>query len=313
MTTFESVVNISEGRDRHVLRLLENAGGAALLDVHVDPDHHRSVFTMAGPLDLVEGAVRDVASLAVKLVDIREHRGLHPRLGAVDVVPFVPLEIQHQSPTRIRKPAAGCERLLRPWTHLSVAPSLEPAVRARDSFSEWMASALNVPCFLYGPLPANGFRTLPEIRRSAFSSLPPDFGPPEPHPTAGACAVGARPPLIAYNVWISGTDLDRARSVAASIRCPAVRALAFPMGTGSGAMQVSCNLVDPLTIGPAEVHDRIASLVEDHGGSVDRCELVGLLPAAVIEAIPPNRWAELDLAPGSTIEARMQERGVLIA
>ncbi|MHB8218921.1 MAG: hypothetical protein ACYDHU_01155 [Acidimicrobiales bacterium] len=306
------MVNISEGRDHRILELLEQAGGTSLLDVHVDPDHHRSVFTMAGPLKVLEDAVREVASVAVEHLDIEPHEGLHPRLGIVDVVPFIPLALQRQSPTRAHRRPEGRSRTLRPRSQLAIAPSLDSAVRARDAFSQWFGSVLKVPCFHFGPLPQGGYRSLPDIRRSAFSSIPPESGPHQPHPTAGACAVGARRFLIAYNIWVSGSEPEWVRSVAAEIRGPAVRALAFPMSTGPGVMQVSCNLVDPFTIGPAEIHDRVARLVDARGGSVERCELVGLMPSAVLEAIPPRRWAELDVAPESTLEARLEGQGILV-
>jgi glutamate formiminotransferase len=185
----ECVVNVSEGRDAAVIEAVAAAAGDCLLDVHTDADHHRSVLTMAGP-DL-EDAVRAVATEAVRRIDLRRHEGVHPRMGAVDVVPFVPV-----------------------------------AVAERDRFAEWAAAALAVPCFVYGPE-----RSLPDVRRRAFVDLAPDTGPPEPHPTAGAMCVGTRPFLVAYNVWLTpGTPLDVARKAAARLRSPAVRALGLAVG-----------------------------------------------------------------------------------
>ncbi len=315
MTTLEAVVNISEGRDPRVLHLLKQSAGTALLDTHVDPDHNRSVFTMAGSVaDLdgssdLEDAVKQLASVAVEHLDVRTHAGVHPRLGVVDVVPFVPLAFRHRRErvSGAHLPGGAHRRLSE--ARLVAAPTLDPAAQARDRFSKWAGSVLGVPCFSYGPIDRNEHRSLPDIRRSAFSTLQPESGPSQPHPSAGACAVGARPLLIAYNVWIRGVDPTKARSVAAAVRGPGVRALALPMHREPGAVQVSCNLVDPFTTGPAHVHDRIARLVENHGGSVLRCELVGLLPAGVLDAIPPSRWSELDLRPESTIEARLEDRG----
>ncbi len=252
----ECVVNVSEGRDQAVIDALSAAAGDCLLDVHTDPHHHRSVFTLAG--DGLEASVRALAAEAVRRIDLRRHDGVHPRLGAVDVVPWVPL-----------------------------------ALAERDRFATWAAAALGVPCFLYGPE-----RSLPEVRRRAFAGLAPDTGPGHPHPTAGAMCVGARPLLVAYNVWLApGTPVEEARRVAAELRGPAVRALGLPVGEQA---QVSMNLLDPATVTPADVYDAVAARAP-----VQRAELVGLAPAAVLAAVPEGRWAALDLDPSKTIEARL--------
>jgi glutamate formiminotransferase len=277
--TLECVVNVSEGRDERVLADLAAVCASALLDLHRDPDHHRSVYTLGGPADVVESAVPALAAAAVGVLDISEHQGRHPRIGVVDVVPFAPLT---------------------PGTW-------EIAVGARDRFARWASAELALPCFLYGPLPGGGTRTLPEIRRRAFVDLDPDSGPHRPHPTAGASAVGARPVLVAYNVWVEGGDLSLARSAAAAIRGPAVRSLGFDLADG---VQVSCNLVDPLTVGPAEVHDEIDRLLKAGGALAGRCELVGLMPAAVLANVPASRWRALNLGPETTIEARLEALGL---
>ncbi|HUR18203.1 MAG TPA: hypothetical protein VMZ51_04615 [Acidimicrobiales bacterium] len=264
----ECVVNVSEGRDAAVIEALRQAGGPSLLDVHSDADHHRSVLTLAG--GGLEEAVRRVAAAAVSAIHIGIHEGVHPRMGAVDVVPFAPL----------------------------VGSDLADAVAARDRFAEWAAVELSVPCFLYGPE-----RTLPELRRSAFAGLVPHTGPPQPHPTAGAIAVGARPVLVAYNLWLaSGATLEQARDVARAIRGPAVRALGLRV---HGAVQVSCNLVDPLVFGPEAAYDAVAARVP-----VARAELVGLAPEAVVSAVPAGRRPELDLDSPRTIEARLLRAGL---
>ena len=268
----ECVVNVSEGRRAAVVEAIAAAAGACLLDVHVDPDHHRAVLTLAGREDLDE-AVRAVTSEAVHRIDLRAHVGVHPRLGAVDVVPFVP----------IAEGGGGGD-------------AMADAIAARDRFAAWAAAELDLPCFLYGPE-----RALPEVRRRAFADLAPDLGPRVPHPTAGAVCVGARPVLVAYNVWLgpeAGADL--ARSVAAALRGPAVRALGLDVG---GQAQVSTNLLDPHAVGPADVYDRVAALAP-----VARAELVGLVPAAVLDAVPVRRWAELDLGPERTLESRLAGR-----
>lgn len=259
----ECVVNVSEGRDADVLAALADAAGDDLLDVHADPHHHRSVLTLVG-----EDAPRRVARVAVDRIDLRDHRGVHPRLGAVDVVPFVPL---------------------------GAAP-VDDAVAARERYLRWSADELGVPAFRYGPE-----RSLPELRRRAFVELAPDAGGPQPHRTAGATAVGARPVLVAYNVWLAEADVALARRIAAEVRGPAVRALGLPVGD---RVQVSMNLVAPAEVGPAAAFDAVA-----RRSPVAGAELVGLVPAAVLGATPRHRWAELDLADDRTIEARLESTG----
>jgi glutamate formiminotransferase / 5-formyltetrahydrofolate cyclo-ligase len=248
------------------------------------------VFTLGGSPDDVQEAARALASVAVATLDLSRHDGAHPRFGVLDVVPFVPLG----------------------------SADLGYARAARDAFASWAATALGLPCFLYGPLADGGIRTLPEVRRGAFRSFGPDTGPATPHPTAGATAVGARPVLVAYNLWVAGADAGRARAVASALRGPEVRALGFDLARG---IQVSCNLLDPMRVGPAEVYDRVSELLvqapeasrkrdpgDAAGATIVRAELVGLLPSAVLERTPPERWSELDLADDRTIEARIAER-----
>ncbi|MGD0378436.1 MAG: glutamate formiminotransferase [Acidimicrobiales bacterium] len=273
----ECVVNVSEGRDAAVVAAIAAAGADALLDVHSDRDHHRSVLTLAGPGPSLEDAVRAVARATIDLIDLRRHEGVHPRLGALDVVPFVPLG-PRGSPT-----GPGAD--------------LTPALEARDRFAAWAGEELALPCFCYGP-----DRSLPEVRRQAFGVLAPDTGPARPHRSAGACAVGARGVLVAYNLWLATPEVAVARAVAKAVRGPAVRSLGLAMG---GVTQVSCNLVDPFVFGPAELYDAVATLVEKAGTEVSRAELVGLAPAALVEAVPEARRPALDLGPARTIEARL--------
>jgi glutamate formiminotransferase len=274
----ESVVNVSEGRDGGVLAALAQACGACLLDLHSDPHHHRSVLTLAGRDETVEAAVRELARRAVALLDLRGHAGAHPRFGVLDVVPWVALE-----GWPVRDADAG-------------TAGSDRARRARDDFALWAAAELALPVFLYGPE-----RSLPRIRRDAWGALVPDAGPGAPHPTAGAVAVGCRPLLVAYNLWLRGGDLARAKSIAAGIRSPEVRALGFALGD---RVQVSCNLVKPLAVGPAAVRDEVSRWAE-----VERAELVGLVPESVLRSTPEHRWAELDLAPERTIEYRLTPAG----
>lgn len=258
----ECVINISEGRDLDLVEEIALAAGSDLLDVHCDADHNRSVITVVGAT-----APPAVIRHAVQRLDLRTHTGVHPRIGVVDVVPFVPL----------------------------ADSTYDDALRTRDAMSSWIANELQIPVFLYGPE-----RTLPDIRRGAFTVLQPDLGPHQPHPTAGAVAVGARELMLAWNLWLSEPDLDLAKSIASSIRGPGVRALGLQVGD---EVQVSMNLVDPLTVGPAEVYDRVASLA-----GIARAELVGLAPQSVLDAVDEKRWEQLNLSVATTIESRLQSR-----
>lgn len=270
----ECVVNVSEGRDAALLAQLAAACGDSLLDVHSDPAHNRSVLTLGGPRGSVEPAARNLTAIAHALFDLGPHIGAHPRFGVVDVVPFVELE---------------------GWPLRDAATPGSLARQARDSFAEWAASELGMPVFLYGPE-----RSLPEVRRRAWRDLLPDCGPPSPHPTAGSVAVGCRRLMIAYNLWLAGTELARARAIAAALRCPEVRALAFDL---PGGVQVSLNLIEPLLVGPQQAWDLVAGMAP-----IARAELVGLVPASVLDKTPPGRWAELDLSPERTIEHRLARR-----
>jgi len=277
----ESVVNVSEGRDPEILAALAAAAGPALLDLHHDPDHHRSVFTLAGDPATVTTAVTALARLAVARLDLGPHTGAHPRLGVLDVVPFVPYD-PGQLPSH----------------------DLSRTVPLRDDFARWLSDEFGIPSFLYGPLPGGQIRTLPQLRRHAFEEIPPDFGPDQPHRTAGATMVGARAVLVAYNVWVSTPEI--ARRVAPLVRSSAVRALGLAVGDRA---QVSCNLIDPAVVGPAQLYDAVATEVEKAGGAVVGAELVGLLPQSILLAIPTARWAELDLSPETTVEAHLISGG----
>src|SRR5579859_1580277 len=155
----------------------------------------------------------------------------------------------------MREPTLASACYVVPWVPLTGWPlgpaPLEAAVAARGRFAEWAGSVLRLPCFLYGPE-----RSLPELRRRAWRELLPDTGPDRPHPTAGSSAVGARPELVAYNLWLEQPDLALARRIAADLRSPDVRALGLQVGD---AVQVSCNLVNPSQRGPDSVFDAVAS------------------------------------------------------
>jgi glutamate formiminotransferase / 5-formyltetrahydrofolate cyclo-ligase len=276
----ECVVNISEGRRTDVLDRLARATGPALLDVHADPDHHRSVFTLAhaDPVE-TEGSARRLATAAAEVLSLADHDGVHPRLGVIDVVPFVSL-----APT----PTAT-------------------SVTAARAFADWIGAALEIPAFLYDLADADG-RTLPEVRRDAFSSRAPDAGPGAPHPRLGATAVGAREVLVAVNLELGDDDVQLARAVARQVRArdgglPGVRALGLALPS-RGRAQVSMNLVDLEVTGLEAACVAARDRIEGLGGTVRRVELVGLVPAAVLEAAGAEFLAWSGLGPTDTVEGR---------
>lgn len=262
------VINVSEGRDLAAIARFAAAAGAHCLDVHTDPDHHRTVFWLAGPD--VETAARALATEVVNSLSLTDHDGVHPRIGVLDVVPFVPITDD---------------------------TTFKDAVTARNEFARWAGDTLKLPCFLYG-----AERSLPDVRKHSFVTLPPDTGPAQPHPLAGGCAVGARMPLVAYNLWLQDPDLTVARQIARDLRSAELRTLALQVGDH---VQVSCNLVAPLVIGPAEVFDAVAA-----AAPVARAELVGLIGRDVLARVPSDRWEQLDLGEDRTVEARLEASGL---
>lgn len=265
----EAVPNVSEGRDASAIAAIGNAFGkrATLLDVHTDADHHRSVFTLVGePDDLVRSLLEGVAT-ALERIDLRTHEGVHPRVGAIDVVPLVPF---------------------RP-------DEMPVAKRAAVAVAESLGRELGVPVFLYGEVgggrrPAffrlGGVEEL--VHRMEAGELVTDYGPARLDPRTGAILVGARPPLVAYNVELASAQLDVAREIAAAIResgggMPGVQALGLFLPR-SGRVQVSMNVLD-LELSPLhEVFQRVTREAATRGVEVLAGELVGLVPEQVIDA-----------------------------
>ena len=258
----ECVINVSEGRDHAIIDSLAQSCADDLLDIHSDPDHNRSVFTMVGV-----DAPRALARAAVSALSLSDHSGVHPRIGVVDVVPFVPL----------------------------VDSTMHDAQKARDEFAAWAAEELHVPSFLYGTE-----RTLPDIRKNAWTSLFPEVGSKVPHATAGAMCVGVREPLVAYNLWLENVDLETTRRIASVVRTASIRTLGLQVGAFT---QVSVNLIQPMISGPNDVYEAVSQHVKVH-----HAELVGLLPASVLATIPRTRWEDLDLSVERTIEWRVTNR-----
>ena len=272
MALIECVPNVSEGRRRAVVDDLaaevRGVPGARLLDYSADPSHNRSVFTMAGDAAALEAAVLALAARAVATIDLRDHRGEHPRLGAVDVVPFVPLE----------------------------GATMSECIALARTVGRSIADRLKVPVYLYEEASSNPARKhLEDIRRGQFEGLAtkmrrpewaPDFGPAQPHPTAGATVVGARRALIAYNVNLDTDRLDVARHVASAVRAssgglPCVKALGLSLAE-RGLVQVSMNLVDYERTPIHVAFDRVAAEAAGQGVDVKDSEIVGLIPAAAL-------------------------------
>ena len=266
MLPLESVPNFSEGRDRATIDAIGAAlsAHARLLDVHADPDHNRSVFTLVGTEDELSDALLAGARVAVERIDLRRHEGAHPRIGAADVVPIVPL---------------------RPG-------DLERAHSAARAVGERLAAELGLPVFLYAP-PERGpafYRRggVEELqRRLDAGELAPDFGPAQLHPAAGGIIAGARTPLIAFNVNLRGS-LETARAVAAVVRergggFPGVRALGLELPS-AGLVQVSMNVEDWEAAALHEIVERVAAEAEARGAEVAGSELVGLMPAGAAAA-----------------------------
>ncbi len=264
----EAVPNFSEGRDRAVVDALRDALSrpARLLDVHVDADHHRSVFTLVGePEELVDTLVAGIGC-AREQIDLRRHEGAHPRIGAADVVPIVPIRPE----------------------------DMERAKETAAKLAERIGDELRLPVFLYGELaPGRGpafFRRggRKELqRRVDAGELAPDFGPKRLDERAGGVIVGARRPLIAFNVNLRG-ELDAAKAVAAVVRetgggFPGVRALGLDLPR-AGVVQVSMNVEDWEAAALHEIVARIEAEAAAHGAEVVGSELVGLMPAGAAAA-----------------------------
>lgn len=286
----ECVPNVSEGRDRGVLKRLAEAvesGGARLLDVHADADHHRAVFTFLGAPAAVEAAALAFARRAVELIDLTKHVGVHPRVGSLDVMPFVPLRDL----------------------------TMDDAVAAAHRVGGALATAARVPVYFYGAAATRpGRRELPDVREGGLEGLGerlrsdaawlPDAGPAALHPTAGAAIIGARGVLVAFNAVLATPDVRVARAIARTIRersggLPRVRALGLTLES-RGLAQVSMNLLDRRRTSPAEVAAAIEAEAARRGTTVVDYELVGCAPA---DAFPPTLRARMPaLAPTQLLD-----------
>jgi glutamate formiminotransferase len=289
----ECVPNVSEGRDPARLARFAAAvtasPGVRLADVHADPDHHRSVFTFLGPPAAVAAAALALADAVLTEIDMRGHHGIHPRIGALDVLPFVPL--------------AGL--------------TMAEAVALAHEAGRALAARHALPVYYYAEAARRPERrTLRALRRGEYEGVSarlaaadglPDDGPARFDPRAGAVCVGARDVLIAYNVWLASADLDAARAIARSVRAsggglPAVQALGLPLAS-RGRVQVSMNLLDYRVTPLPAVFDRVQTEARRLGVDVDHAELVGLAPRAAFAGRTPASLGLGDLDPARYLES----------
>ena len=290
-TLIECVPNFSEGRDASVIEKLIAAidflPGILILDRTSDWDHHRTVLTFAGPRGVMAEAGVRLASAAAASIDLNRHQGVHPRVGALDVLPFVPLG----------------------------STTLDNCAALARETGERISRELRIPVYFYGGAAMRPERTaLENVRRGQFEGLresvvrdaasAPDLGGPALHPTAGAVIVGARKILIAFNINLRTSDIEAAKSIARRIRAsgggfPAVKALGLRLRSRQ-LVQVSMNLVDYEKTSLQEVYAAVEQLTAEQGIAIEGSELIGLLPrAALCGQLPPLLSAD------HTIEARI--------
>ncbi|MCX8117494.1 MAG: glutamate formimidoyltransferase [Desulfobacterota bacterium] len=296
MRLLECVPNVSEGRDEgkiaSMAREITRHRGVRLLDISSDPDHHRSVFTFVGEPEGVKEAALSFAFKAIELIDMRGHRGEHPRLGAVDVVPFVPL--------------SGVE----------MAEAVEIAREVGRRLGEG-----GIPVFFYEEAASRPERKeLPAIRKGEYEGLPdklrdplwqPDEGPAQFNPKSGATVVGARYPLIAYNVNLKSQDLSLAKEIARKVRYkdggfPRVRAMGVELKE-RGWVQVSMNLTDYRVTNIPTVYNFIEAEARKHGVEVAGSEIVGLVPLGVLEGVIQHYLKCPEFSIRQVIEQRILE------
>jgi glutamate formiminotransferase len=287
----ESVPNVSEGRRLDTIERLadaiESVPEVHLLDRTSDASHNRSVFTLAGPAGAVSMALSRLVGTAIEEIDMESHSGEHPRIGAVDVIPFVPLG----------------------------DTSMEETVEIARSFGEWIAQTYDMPVYLYAEAARRSERVkLADVRRGQYEGLKsdisqrgrePDFGPARMHPSAGAVAVGARPFLIAYNINLESPDKDLAVRIARRIResgggMPKVQANGFFIEE-LGRAQVSMNLLDFRTTPLWRVWETVRAEAAEDAVELAESELIGLAPLAAFLDVADHAGAP----PDGPIESRL--------
>jgi len=293
----ECVPNISEGRRADVVAGIVDAvrrvPGARLLDYSSDASHNRSVITMAGDAASLKAAVLALFEASVAAIDLRAHTGEHPRMGAVDVVPFVPIE----------------------------GVTMEECVALAKDTGRSVAERFAVPVYLYEEASSNPLRkNLEDIRRGEFEGLAakmssdawaPDFGPRTPHPSAGASVIGARMPLIAYNINLNTDRLDVAKKIAAAVRFSSggfrfVKAMGVTLADRH-IVQVSMNLTNYEKTPILRVFEAVKREAERYGVSVLESEIVGLVPAAALVDVAMTTLQLADFKKNQVLETRLRE------
>jgi glutamate formiminotransferase len=293
----ESVPNISEGRRSDVIgaavAALRRTPGVRVLDVQSDKDHNRSVLTLVGDETALSAALLDLFAVAVERIDLRSHTGEHPRLGAIDVVPFVPVE----------------------------GATLQDCVALARRVGQMAGERFGLPIFLYEEAAsAPHRRNLEDIRRGQFEGLAqkmkdpmwaPDFGPSAPHPSAGATVVGARMPLVAYNINLGTGDVEVAKRIAKAIRHSSggfrfVKAMGLLLEE-RGVAQVSINMTDFKKTPLHRVFETVRSEAERYGVPVIGSEIVGLVPSeALLDAA--EHFLRLEgFSPSQILERKVRE------
>lgn len=291
----EAVPNVSEGRDPskiEALIALVRGTGVDVLDWSADADHNRAVLTFIGDPPAVEEAGVAVARFALEHLDLRTHQGIHPRVGALDVLPFVPLH----------------------------GLSMEDAVTSAHRVGRRIAD-LGVPVYFYGQASSPPGRGLAELRRGGVEALrqgfPSDRRPDlpadaaVPHPSAGVTCVGARSVLLAWNVFLEGVGLEDARRIAAAVRergggFQGLRALGLDLPR-TGRLQISMNLEDPKRTSPLEVLAEIRRRVEELGGTLGEIEIIGMWPDTLVLPAGGDRLDLPDLGPARVLSSRVAE------
>lgn len=293
-----AVPNISEGTDREVIDTLRDAivrPGVRVVNTHSDPDHNRTVFTVIGEPLAMQDAMVDLAGAAMDHIDIRRVRGVHPRIGALDIVPIVALQPEQM--------AVACE--------------------LASGIAQRIGDELQIPVFRYGEIASSPLRTRPhDFREGGIDALAerigdemiPDDGPPRLHATAGAVLVGARDPLIALNIWLPDAQLDQARAIAARVResgggPPGLRALGLYLAH-AGAAQVSMNLEDFRRTPPAVAVRTVHREAERLGVIPGDTELVGLIPGAALVGTTPTELRIRGFRPGMVLDNHLRHRSL---
>lgn len=292
----DCALNFSEGRREKVINAIAGAAqGVRVLDVSPDKDHNRTVLTFIGSPQAVAQAAFSVSAKAVDLIDMNQHRGAHPRMGAVDVIPFVPL---------------GEARM-------------EEAVEMARQVGQRLGTELGIPVYLYEEAATRPKRrNLADIRRGEYEGLlekladpqwKPDFGPDRPHPTAGATAVGARIYLVAYNVNLGTSEIEIAKAIARAVRARTgglhnVKALGV-MLKERGLAQVSMNVVDPFRTPLYRVLELVRLEAARYGVAIVGSEIVGLVPLSVIVEAARYYLQLEDFGDEQVLETQLWEQG----